>query len=302
MAPETQASDGVWTTGRLLTWTTQYLDRADVDAPRLSAELLLAHALNCRKIELYTRFDAVPDDNARSAFRELVRRAADHEPIAYLVAHKEFYSLDFEVSPAVLIPRPETELLVDRAVEFCRQAGEKPVRFIDVGTGSGCVAVAILSQAKNATGVATDLSADALEVARRNRDRHKLTDRLALFRADGPNLPPEALAGGRFDLFVSNPPYIAEGALASLSAGVRDFEPVEALRGGPDGLSLYRGFAAQAPDILAPGGTMFLEIGADQRNAVVDLFGRDGRFVLGGTWRDPGGPHERVLQFNLQKG
>jgi len=302
MATETQASDGVWTTGRLLTWTTQYLDRADVDAPRLSAELLLAHALNCRKIELYTRFDAVPDDNARSAFRELVRRAADHEPIAYLVAHKEFYSLDFEVSPAVLIPRPETELLVDRAVEFCRRTGEKPVRFLDVGTGSGCIAVAILSQAKNATGVATDVSAEALEVAQRNRDRHKLADRLALFRADGLNLPSEALAAGRFDVLVSNPPYVPQGTLASLSRGVRNFEPVEALCGGDDGLAFYRVFAARAADILAPGGTIVIEIGADQRDAVVDLFDRGGRFAPGEAWRDPGGPHDRVLQFNLQKG
>lgn len=302
MDADTHANEAVWTIGRLLSWTTDYLDSAGVDEPRLSAELLLAYALGCKKIELYTGFEATPGESVRAAFRALVRRAASHEPIAYLVGHKEFYSLDLEVSPPVLIPRPETELLVERTVEHCRRSGERPIRLIDIGTGSGCIALAVLSQVANVSGVATDVSAEALAVARRNRDRHGLTDRLALIQADGLDLPADVTAEGRMDVFVSNPPYVPGRDWDSLPRGIRDYEPRLALAGGDDGLAFYRLFASRAHEILARGGSIFLEIGYDQRDAVVELFGGVGRYSLHGTWRDPGSACDRVVQFVFDKG
>jgi release factor glutamine methyltransferase len=308
MSTEAQINPVVWTIGRLLRWTTDYLARSEVEDPRLAAELLLAHALGCPKIELYTRFDTVPDEPTRAALRTLVRRAADHAPIAYLIGHKEFYSLDFEVTPAVLIPRPETETLVDRAIEHCRSLGNREVRFIDVGTGSGCIAVAVLSQVRNAVGVGTDISAEALQVARRNAERHQVADRLTWLQIDGLDLPPEAVPAGGFDLLVSNPPYVADAQLDALPRNVREHEPRAALSAGPDGadgadgLAFYRLFAARASEILAPGGSILVEIGYDQREAMVAVFARAGRYSHVGTWRDPGGPHDRVVQFRFEKG
>jgi release factor glutamine methyltransferase len=311
MNGEAQTNPVVWTIGRLLRWTTDYLARSEVEEPRLAAELLLAHALNCPKIELYTRFDNVPDEPTRATLRTLVRRAAEHAPIAYLIGHKEFYSLGFEVTPAVLIPRPETETLVDRAIDHCRSLGEREVRFVDVGTGSGCIAVAVLSQVPRAVGVGTDISADALQVARRNAERHQVADRLTLLQIDGLDLPPAAVPAGGFDVLVSNPPYVADAQFKSLPRNVREHEPRAALSAGPggvdgadgaDGLAFYRLFAARASEILAPGGSILVEIGYDQREAVVGVFARAGRYSHVGTWRDPGGQHERVVQFRFEKG
>lgn len=312
MNAEAQTNPAAWTIGRLLRWTTDYLARSEVEEPRLAAELLLAHALGCPKIQLYTRFDTVPDEPTRAALRTLVRRAADHAPIAYLIGHKEFYSLDFEVTPAVLIPRPETETLVDRTIEHCRAlGGDREVHFIDVGTGSGCIAVAVLSQVPRAVGVGTDISADALQVARRNAERYRVADRLTLLRIDGLDLPPEAVPADGFDVLVSNPPYVAADQLDTLPRNVRDHEPRAALSAGAsgatgtdgaDGLAFYRLFAARASEILVPGGSIFVEIGYDQREAVVGVFARAGRYSHLGTWRDPGGQHDRVVQFRFEKG
>ncbi len=302
MGPDTHANNAVWTIGRLLTWTTEFLRRADLDEPRLSAERLLSHALGCKKIDLYTRFDTAPDDTARAVFRELVRRAAAHEPVAYLVGHKEFYSLDFEVSPAVLIPRPETELLVEQVVEYCRRRSEKPIRLLDVGTGTGCIAIAVLSQVPAATGIATDVSPEAVAIACRNRDRHGLTDRLWVTEADGLTLPIMEEVADPVDVLVSNPPYIRDGDLAALPANVRDYEPRSALCGGPDGLAFYRLLADHVHEVVAPGGSIFVEIGYDQREAVCALFAATGRYERGGVWRDAGTSQDRVLQFVYQKG
>ena len=308
MGTETRPNDAVWPIGRLLTWTTEYLARAGLEEPRLCAELLLAHALSCRKIELYTRFEQIPDDGRRAAFRDLVRRAAAHEPIAYLVGHKEFYSLDFEVSPAVLIPRPETELLVDKVVEHCRGLGDRPVRLWDLGTGSGCIAVAVLSRVPQATAVASDVCPEALAVARRNAERHGLGGRLAFVEADGLRLPADIRngdgGGGRdgFDILVSNPPYVAEREWASLPPEVREYEPRTALAGGEDGLAFYRWIAAEAHEALACGGSVWLELGAGQRDGVFELFGGTGRYGAGRCWREAGRNQDRVVQFVFEKG
>lgn len=308
MGTETRPNDAVWSIGRLLSWTTEYLGRAGLEEPRLCTELLLAHALGCRKIELYTRFEQIPEDGRRAAFRDLVRRAAAHEPIAYLVGHKEFYSLDFEVSPAVLIPRPETELLVDKVVEHCRGLGDRPVRLLDLGTGSGCIAVAILSRVPQATAVASDVSPEALAVARRNAERHGLGGRVTFIEADGLRLPADIRNGdGRdggdgFEVLVSNPPYVAEREWSSLPPEVREYEPRTALAGGEDGLAFYRWIAAEGHEVLARGGSVWLELGDGQRDAVVELFRVTGRYGVGGCWRDAGRSQDRVVQFVFEKG
>ncbi|MCP4250865.1 MAG: peptide chain release factor N(5)-glutamine methyltransferase [bacterium] len=300
MSAQPSPAAEVWTINRLLRWTTDYLARAGVDEPRLSAELLLAHALGCSKIDLYARFDHVPDDGQRTTLRELVRRAADHQPIAYLVGTKEFYSLAFEVTPDVLIPRPETEALVEQAITHCRRIEADPVHLLDLGTGSGCIALTVLSQVDKVRAVGSDVSAAALEVASRNARRHEVDGRLALAQADRLDLPADSVPAGGFHLIVSNPPYVADGQSESLPENVRRHEPGVALYAGSDGLSFYQTLHRDAPAVLQPGGTVLVEIGAGQAQAVQAIFEADDVFAHTGTWRDPADPHDRVMGFTLR--
>lgn len=261
-----------WTIGKLLNWTRDYLESKAVDEPRLAAELLLSCAMGCRKIELYTRFEQVPAAPQVDAFRALVQEAAQHKPIAYLVGRKEFYSLEFEVSPAVLIPRPETESIVERAVSLAKAAGRDPFHVLDVGTGSGCIAVAIARFAPAARVTATDVSADALAVAQRNVTRHGMDERVRLVQADGLAFAEPVRPDGGFDLLVANPPYIADGLRETLAANVRDYEPAVALFGGADGLDLMRRLAADGPSLLRRGATALIEIASGMDNASADVF------------------------------
>jgi release factor glutamine methyltransferase len=288
-------SDDVWTVGRLLKWTTSWLARHEVPSPRLSSELVIAHALACRKIDLYLRFEYEPIEAELAAIRSLVRRAAAHEPIAYVVGHKEFYSLDFEVTPDVLIPRPETETLVQQAVELCRAASDATVTVLDVGTGSGCVAISIAKYAPNAVVTASDVSDAALAIARRNAERHGVGGAISFAAADCVGFAPGVAPAGGFDLLVSNPPYVAEAEYEALDRAVREYEPRISLAGGADGLAFYRRLAAEAGAVVRGGGAMLLEIGAGQRDAVVEILTRGGEFRHAGTYRDPSDPHDRVV-------
>jgi len=296
MGDDTHTTEA-WTVARLLAWTSEYLAQAQVDEPRLSTELLLAHALGWAKIDLYARFDHVPAETQRTAFRELIRQAAEHQPIAYLIGRKEFYSLSFEVTPDVLIPRPETETLVERVIDHCRAGAAPEVNFLDLGTGSGCIAVAVLSQVPTARAVASDVSPAALAVARGNADRHGVSDRLACVEADALALPSECVPEGGFDLIASNPPYIADEDLPALPDSVRRFEPRIALTAGPDGLAFYRVLQGSAAEILKPGGSLFVEIGAGAAGEVRRILESENRFRHTGTWRDHIEGHERTLQF-----
>ncbi len=289
--------------GRLLGWTARWFQENEVDGGRLAAELLLARAMGCRKIDLYTRFEQEPSAEQRAAFRELVRQAAGHAPIAYLLGVREFFSLEFEVTPAVLIPRPETEALVQRAIELCRTAPERTWRILDVGTGSGCIAVAIARYAANAQVVGTDISREALAVAGRNVARHGLEGRVKLVEADGVKLPADAAGAGRFDLVVSNPPYISDAAWAGLPANVREHEPKVALTGaGGDGLSMSTRLAAESAGVMAAGGRLLAEIGAGQCEAVREIFASAGGWSFKGAHRDRTDPYERVVEFELESG
>ena len=285
-----------WTVGRLLTWTTQFFAAKGVEGGRLAAELLLARALGCRKIELYTRYETEPTPEQREAFRELVRLAGQHTPIAYLLGAREFFSLEFKVTPAVLIPRPETEALVQRAIDLCRAAPDRTLRVLDIGTGSGCIAVAIARYAANCEVVGSDISPEALAVARENIERHNLAGRVQTVEADACALP-EEVRGDGFDLIVSNPPYIPEAVWATLAPHVRDHEPKLALSPGVEGLEMYRRLAADAPALLAPGGRVLVEIGHDQFDSVREIFTAAG-WTFCGSHREKTDPYERVLEFS----
>lgn len=265
-----------WTVGKLLSWTRDYFRTNGLDEPRLAAELLLASALGCRKIELYTRYDAAPSAEERSAFRQLVRTATGGAPIAHLVGQKEFYSLDFEVTTDVLIPRPETELVVEQALSQCDAWAYERFDILDVGTGSGCIAVSVAARQPAARIVATDCSAAALEVARRNARRHAVSDLVRFVQADMLDLPPESVPEGGFDLILSNPPYISENDPSGLAEDVKKFEPSIALFGGPDGLTAFRRMAGGAGRILKPTGFIFVEIGCGQMPQVESVFAEHG--------------------------
>jgi release factor glutamine methyltransferase len=266
----------VWTVRELITWTAKHFKGKGIDDPAKEARLLLAHVLGCRPIEVLTRYDDQPTDAERQQFRELIKRRTDGCPVAYLVGHKDFYLLTFEVSPAVLIPRPDTETLVQSGVEFLK--GKPTPTVCDLGTGSGCVAVSIAHQVKGARVTAVDVSPEACQVAARNATRHELSERVIVLTGDlfAP-LPPDA----RFDLIVSNPPYIPASEIDTLEIGVRQFEPRLALDGGADGLQFYRRMAGTAAERLRPGGQLMLEVGWTQEAAVRELF-------LAAGWRSAG--------------
>ena len=217
--PDSQTEDA-WTVGRLLTWTADYLKRRGSESPRLDAEVMLAHVLQWPRVQLYTHFTDEVNESPRGQFRDLVRRRVEGAPVAYLVGRKEFYSLAFEVSPAVLIPRPESEFVVVEFLALTKKL-ESP-RAVDVGTGSGCLAVASASRHPGAHFIAIDISEAALTVARKNAGQHGVADRID-FRL-GDRLGPVA-SEGPFDAIISNPPYIPTSQIEHLEVGVRDYEP-----------------------------------------------------------------------------
>lgn len=277
-------TDDVWTVGRLLTWTTDWLAGKGSDSPRLDAEVLLAHVRGCPRIALYTAFDEVVDEAGRTRFRGLVKRRGEGEPVAYLVGSREFFSLALAVSPAVLIPRPETEGLVVRAIDLCRPL-ESP-RVADVGTGSGAIAVALAKHLPKARVVATDISADALAVARGNVSRHALEGRIELVACDLLDAP---AAAGPFDCIVSNPPYVRADEFAGLPRDVRDHEPKGALVGGPTGVEVVERLVAAAEGRLVPGGWLLVEIGPSTVKAAEAILARRPGLVPGPTLADMAG-------------
>jgi release factor glutamine methyltransferase len=277
-APQTPT---VWTIQALLKWTADYLRGKGIESARLEAEVLLAHVLNCPRIELIARSLEVPPDADRARFRELIKRRVEGWPVAYLVGQKEFYLLKFEVSPAVLVPRPETETLVMEALRVLKPVREPTV--LDLGTGSGCIAVSVAHQKQDARVTATDISPDALDVAKRNAERHGVADRVTFAQGD---LFAAVPAGRAFDLVVSNPPYVTPAELAALSPDVREHEPRLALDGGPDGLAFYRRIAAGVGPLLRGGGSLLVEIGATQDEAVRAILGGRAELDVGPTLPD----------------
>ena len=269
---ETGAAGGTWTVRRILDWTRDFFTRKDVFQPRLSAEELLAHVLKISRMKLFLDYDRVLTPEHLSAYRDLVRRAAEDEPIAYLTGRKHFFNLEFEVTRDVLIPRPDTETLVEDVLQTARiQPGLETPRILDLCTGSGCIAAALAHNLKGATILATDISEAAVAVARRNVERLGLAARVTVEHGDLYEPISRFVDARPFDLIVANPPYIPDGQLASLDKSVREFEPLSALDGGADGLALHRRILAGAADRLVPGGRIYLEIAFDQREAALQI-------------------------------
>jgi release factor glutamine methyltransferase len=252
--------EGTWTILGVLQWTTAYFSRKGVAQPRSNAEVLLGHILGINRIDLYIHYDKPLSPEELSRFREAVKRRAGREPTQYIIQKQEFWSLDFEVTPAVLIPRPETEWLVEKTLEI---TGSDPAIVLDLCTGSGAVAVALAHERPSLTVIATDISFDALVVARRNAQRHAVADRVHFAAMDlFGGFSPRSLP---FDIIVCNPPYIGETEFPGLAPEVGIHEPKLALRGGGlEGLDLIRRILAEFGHHLKPGGSLFVEIGMGQ--------------------------------------
>ncbi len=258
-----------WKLMELVRWTSDFFKQHDVPSPRLDAELLLAHVLDVKRMDLYLAFDQPVAAADRARYRELVRRRAKERwPVAYLTGVREFWSMDFRVTPDVLIPRPETETLVRVVVDL------KPQRIAELGVGSGCVSAALARELPDSEIVALDCSAAALEVARQNLASLGFGERVKLFEASG-----IAELSGPFDLVVSNPPYVAAADLDALAPELRH-EPRVALDGGPDGLHEVRRLCAEAPALLDRPGYIALEIGFEQADAVEELLRASGAAVI----------------------
>lgn len=264
------------------------LHRAGIESGRLDAEVLLCHALALSRTELYLRLEQSLSLAEESLFQTLLKRRMRHEPVSYITGVKEFWSLEFAVDRNVLVPRPETELLVEWALTRAR----KDVRgsahtVLDLGTGSGVVAIALATELPDARFWAVDISPGALAVARVNAQRHGVAPRINFFAGD--LFEPLSEAKIQFDLIVSNPPYVSRRELADLPAEIRAYEPVAALDGGADGLDYYRRIVASAPPFLAPGGALLCEIGAEQGNAVREVIVQSGGLESAAIYRDLAG-------------
>ena len=265
-----------WTIRRLLDWTTDYLKSNGSDTARLDAEVLLANVRKCQRIMLYTAYDEVATDDARAAFRDLVRRRAEGEPVAYLVGYREFFSLDFKVDASVLVPRPETEYIVTTLIDLAKErASELPApRILDIGTGSGILAVCGAKHVESASLVATDICPKALEIAKTNAEKHDVADRIDFVESDVfSNLPADPM----FDFIISNSPYIATGDSA-VEANVTKHEPHVALFAGDDGLGVIRRILAESAARLNAAGYLIMEIGETQSDSVKDLLRATGDF------------------------
>jgi release factor glutamine methyltransferase len=258
----TQRSVTTWTTLAVLDWTTQRFVEAGISSARLEAQLLLAHVLGCSRVQLYTGFDKPLGEDELAGYRALIKRRLGGEPVAYLLGEHEFWGLPFYVDPDVLVPRPDTETVIEVARSL-RPDRAAPCRVLDLCTGSGAIAVSLARELPAATVVATDVSAAAAALARKNAERNAVAERVDVRVGD----LWEPVRGERFDLIVSNPPYIASAVIATLSAEVQR-EPRLALDGGGDGMAFYDRICAHVREHLAPGGALVVEHGFDQAEAV----------------------------------
>ncbi len=263
--------DAPWTTRRLLVWTTERFEKARLDSPRLAAEMLLAHVLGVERLKLYMDPQRPSSELERATFRSLVARALAHEPVDYLVGHAVFFSMLFKVTPAVLIPRPSTEALVEHIIQHARRTpGFASPLIADIGTGSGCIAIALAKQISNARVLATDTSADALDVAKENAQAHGASDRIE-FREGDLLAPLKGDPHQRLHYLVSNPPYISDEEWAHVEHNVKEHEPEGALRGGVDGLRYLRPLIADGPAMLRDPGQLVLEVASSQKAALLEL-------------------------------
>ena len=271
----------------------EFLARKSIESARLQSELLLAHVLNLARLKLYLQFERELTEAQANEFRELLVRRGNHEPLQHITGSTSFCGLPMIVTPTVLIPRPETEGLAEQAWTFLNQL-EGETTFVDLGTGSACIPIAIAAHAIKSRGIAVDISADALAVAKQNVEKNGFADRIEL--RDGDFLTALQPAE-RFDVIVSNPPYIATAEVELLEPEVRDHDPRLALDGGADGLNFHRALAQGAAQFLKPGGRLFIEFADGQGEALRELFGSHGWHVHG-LIRDLSGV-DRILSASI---
>lgn len=295
-----QSGKQTWTILQLLEWTADHFRKAGIRDARLNAEVLLGHVLGMERIALYARFEQAVGERERARFRELVRRRAAREPLQYLTGRCEFYGRPFQVSPAVMVPRQETELLVEACLA---RLPSGPCRAADLCTGSGVIAVTLAAERPDLHVAATDASAEAVDVARRNAGALGVAERIEFGVGDLAAPLAGLLPGGlrAVALVAANPPYVRTGIIETLEPEVRDHEPRAALDGGADGLRVVRRLVPEAAEALAPGGWLALEIGEGQARAVAELAAHVGAFCMATaeTMTDAGGC-ERV--FCVRKG
>lgn len=261
-------NDKIWTIGRILKWTEQYFKDKGIESPRLDAEVLLAHVLEKQRIYLYVHFDEPLQPGELAAYREMIKKRVMRVPVAHILGEKEFMGLTFKVTADTLVPRPDTEILVQAAVDRLKaMAGEEPLRFADIGTGSGAICLSVLHYLSDTVADTVDISPAARAVAEENAASLGLADRVTFHTGD--LLQP--LSGISFAAILSNPPYIPEADIAKLAPEVRLKEPHTALSGGQDGLDFYRRLAEEAPAMLVPGGFTAFEVGIHQAGVVADL-------------------------------
>jgi release factor glutamine methyltransferase len=273
--------------------STEFLGKRGVESPRLQVELVLAHVLNMPRMNVYLNFERELSEPELEQAREMIKRRGAREPLQHILGSASFCGLEIAVSPHVLVPRPETEILAERAWGFLNPSAKETPESdaLDFGTGSGCIAIAVAAHSPSARIVALDCSGEALELARSNAARHSLQGRIEFVRSDGfQDLP----ANRQFDLIVSNPPYIATAEIETLEPEVRDHDPRAALDGGADGLDCFRRLAREAPGFLKKGGVLLLEFGDGQAAAVEAIFARGG-WTVDGIERDHTGL-ERFLR------
>jgi release factor glutamine methyltransferase len=291
-----------WTIKELLRVTTDYLEKKEIESPRLSAEILLAHQLNIDRVKLYLNFDQPLLDDEITGYRSLIKRRLSREPIQYITGVQEFWSLDFIVGPQVMVPRPETELLVENTLALCQEKRwtKGPcARVLDMGTGCGAIAVAIARELEGVAVWASEVSQEAIDVARRNAQKHGVEKRIQFVLSDlWQELSNQELT---FDMIVSNPPYIKSEAMAFLSPEVRNYEPLQALDGGEDGMFYIRNIIQEAPKHLNPGGWILLEMDPEQTTKALGLIEVSNRYGQKGRLKDYSHNHRVVMAQKMEE-
>lgn len=276
-----------------LNWATDYLRDHGVENPRLNAELLLAHSMGLNKEGLYIRLRDGLREGEGETLGDLIRRRASGEPLQYILGHQEFWSFDFRVDSRVLIPRPETEHLVEEALSILINiSSKKKPSVLELGTGSGAIAISLAREVGNMFLVATDLSGDALMVALENAKQASVSDKIRFVRGD---LLHPFRSGELFDLILTNPPYIADSDINGLAGEIKDHEPLSALKGGKDGLDFYRRLIPQVPSCLKREGRLLLEVGSAQAGRVSEMIKDNGHFQKVECVKDLSGM-ERVVK------
>jgi len=291
-SPRPPAEGEVWTILRMILWSAEYLGGKGVESARLDAEHLLAHVVGVDRLQLYLDFERPLTAEELAGYRPLLKRRAAREPLQYILGHQPFRELDLRVTPSVLIPRPETEALVGFVLEWVEASGRPEPTALDVGTGSGAIGLSLAFEGPFASVVATDVAKAALEVAATNRANAGLDEVVGL---RGGALFGPLRADERFDVIVSNPPYIADGEAAALQPEVRDWEPASALFAGSDGLDVLRGLVVGAPRHLLAGGLLAVEVGLDHASVIAGLLGEHGAYADVRVLRDYAGRERFVF-------